>query len=146
MTVHAADKLIESFPYPSIPKIEGTPCYETIAEVIMMLSANAASVQTNLGCGTLGFLWLVVTPNVYNTLSNTPVDPPPNPGAAPIYREANGIGQVTIRHEFASATNLYNLYINMEKALRQQLLGTVDEIYTRSLRNRYTGYGTSTTR
>ena len=58
------DKLVKAFPQPTIPPIVGVPTYETIYEVIMMLSSNAASVWTNLGCGTLGYLALVVTPAI----------------------------------------------------------------------------------
>ena len=71
------DKLVEAFPQLNIPPIVGVPTYETISEVIIMLSYNAASVSTNLGCGTLGYLVLVVTPAMYNTLSATPFVPTP---------------------------------------------------------------------
>ena len=65
----AIEKIVDSFPFPTIPPIVGTPTYNTIAEVNLKLNSNSASVQSNLGCGTLGLLQLTVSPAVYNTLS-----------------------------------------------------------------------------
>ena len=75
----STDKIVESFPYPTIPPIIGQPGYDTIAEVHLQLNANAASVQSHLGDGALGLLYLTVTPAVYNTLSLIPFVPPPQP-------------------------------------------------------------------
>ena len=49
-----------------------------------LLNLNASSVNTNLGCGTLGHLCLTLAPTIYVTLSATRVVPPPNPGATPV--------------------------------------------------------------
>ena len=67
----STDKIVDGFPFPTIPPIVGTPTYNTIAEVDLKLNSNSASVQSNLGCGTLGLLQLTVSPAVYNTLSVT---------------------------------------------------------------------------
>ena len=64
------NKIVDGFPFPTIPPIVGTPTYNTIAEVNLKLNPNAASVQSNLGCGTLGLLQLTVSPAVYNTFSS----------------------------------------------------------------------------
>ena len=139
------DKLVETFLQPTIPPIVGVPTYETISKVIMMLSFNAASVSTNLGCGTLGYLVLVVTPAIYNTLSATPFVPPPNPGAAPtVPPGTTGIAQTRIRYNFDATTSHYSQLRIVEGALCQQLLGTVDDIYLWSLRTRNIGYSNTT--
>ena len=67
----AINKIVDGFPFPMIPPIVGTPTYNTIAEVNLKLNSNVASVQSNLGCGTLDLLQLTVSPAVYNTLSVT---------------------------------------------------------------------------
>ena len=74
---------MDGFPFPTIPPIVGTPKYNTIAEVNLKLNSNSASVQSNLGCGTLGLLQLTVSPAVDNTLSVTPFVVPVNPGSIP---------------------------------------------------------------
>ena len=50
------DKIMDDFPFPTISPIVGTPTYHTISEVNLKLNSNASSVQSNLGCGTLGLL------------------------------------------------------------------------------------------
>ena len=57
-------KIMEGFPFPTIDPIIGTPDYESIADIQLKLNSNAASVQSNFGCGTLGFLFLTVAPAV----------------------------------------------------------------------------------
>ena len=52
----ALDMIVDGFPFPTIPPIVGTQTYNTIAKVNFKLNSNAASVQSNLGCGTLGLL------------------------------------------------------------------------------------------
>ena len=77
----AIKKIVDSFPFPTIPSIFGTPTYNTIAEVNLKLKSNSASVQSNLGCGTLGLLQLTVSPAVYNNLLYIPFIVPFNPGS-----------------------------------------------------------------
>ena len=72
-------KIVDGFPFPKIPPIVGTPKYNTIAEVNLKLNSNSASVQSNLGCGTLGLLQLTVSHAIYNTLSVTAFVVPVNP-------------------------------------------------------------------
>ena len=75
---------MDGFPFPTIDPIIGTPDYEIIAEIHLKLNSDAASVQSNLGCGTLGLLFLTVLPAVYATLSTITFVPPVNPGSEPI--------------------------------------------------------------
>ena len=56
----AIDKIVDGFPLPTIDPIIGTPTYNTIAENNLKLNSNAASVQSNLVCDTLGLLRLTV--------------------------------------------------------------------------------------
>ena len=55
------DKLIDGIPYPTLTKIIGTTGYDPIKTVNNELTANAYSIQTNLGCGTVGYACM--TPN-----------------------------------------------------------------------------------
>ena len=51
-----------------------------------------------------------------------------------------------LRYAFNTASALFNKYDRIDKALRQILLSTVNEIFIRSLRHKYVGYGLTTTR
>ena len=58
------NKIVEGFPFPTIYLIIGVPDYASISEMHMKLNSNAVLVQSNLGCGTLGLLYLTVSPAV----------------------------------------------------------------------------------
>ena len=68
-------------PHSSRPPIIVQPTYSSIHEIHQFLSSNAAYIQSNLGCGTLGLIYLTLSPSVYATLLATLLVPPPNPGA-----------------------------------------------------------------
>ena len=74
-------KIVDGFPFPTIPPIVGTPTYNTIAEVNLKLNSNTSSDQSNLGCGTLGLLQLTVSPAAYNTLLSIAFIAPVKPGS-----------------------------------------------------------------
>ena len=130
-----------------IPSIVGNPTYNTISEINLKINSNSASVQSNLGCGTLGLLQLTVSPAIYNTFSVATFVVPTNPVSAPDI-ESNSTGaQITeLLYAFDTATALFNEYDHTDKALQKILLTTVDEIFIRSLRHKYVGYGLATTR
>ena len=75
MAAPTINKLVEIFENPQIPLIDGDPTYVTLQGMHELLTSNAASVATNLGCGTLGHLCLTLSPTVYATLLNTRLVP-----------------------------------------------------------------------
>ena len=142
-----SNKIVDGLTFPTIPPTVGTPTYNTITKVNLKLSSNAASVQSNLGCGTLGLLQLIVSPAVYNNLSPTAFIMPVKPGSETII-PANSTGPKTTKLHYAldTASALFNEYDRTSKALRQILLYTVDELFIRSLQHKYVEYGTTSTR
>ena len=142
-----ADKIIEGFPHPTVPPIVGQPAFDTLKGLKLLLSTNAASVISHLGNGALGLLWLVVSNTVYNTLSAAPFVPPQNPGPIPIVPAGSTGAQITILTDtHAREAKLFHEYNNTDKALKQLLLGAVDDMFTRALKNRYIGYANVTTK
>ena len=87
------ERIVGGFPFPTIDPIIGTPDYESIADIHLKLNLNAASVQSNLGCGMLGLLFLTVLPAVYTTLYTTAFVPPVNPGPKPRIPTGISIGR-----------------------------------------------------
>jgi hypothetical protein len=103
-----AKKVVYGFPHPIIAPIVGVPTYESINALNLQLNANAASVQSNLGDGLLGLLYLTITPAEYNALSATELFPPENPGAAPTVPYAATDSQVaTLLREHKADSNLF---------------------------------------
>ena len=141
------DKIVDGFPFQTIDPIIGTPDYESIADIHLKLNSNAASVQFNLGCGTLGLLFLTVSPAVYATLSTTEFVPPVNSGPEPIIPTGStGAAISDLWYHHTKSTKIFTEYENTDKSLCQILLASTDELYVRSLRHKYIGYGKTTTR
>ena len=139
-------EITESFPFQNVPKIIGKPCYASIFEIHEKLNANTVSVLTNLGCGTLGYLWLTLKSEVYATLSAVPFEPPVNPGAAPEIPPLSTAAQIaSIRYDFDTDFKIFTKYNNVEQALKTQVIEAVEEVYIQSLRNKYVGYTNVTT-
>ena len=95
--------------------------------------------QTTLGGSKLSFLALAVSLTVYATLSAIAFIKSANPGP-----DSTGIKQTAIQYKFTLDTELYSLLQNMDKSLKQQLLGGVVEIYVRPLKDKYVIYGNLT--
>ena len=64
------DKLLDSFPYPTVTLIIGKPTWESIRAMHLELNANAASFQFHISNGRVGPLFLTVLSVVFNTLSH----------------------------------------------------------------------------
>ena len=141
------EKIVDGFPFPTIDPIIGIPDYKSIAYIHLKLNLDAASVQSNIGCGKLGLLFLTVLPAVYATLSTTKFVPPVNPGPKPIIPTGSTCAAIAdLRYHPTESTKIFTEYENTDKALRQLLLASTDELYVQSLRHKYIGYGKTTTR
>ena len=119
------EKIVDGLPFPTIDPIVGTPDYESIADIHIKINSNDASVHSNLGCGTLGLLFLTVSPAVYATLSKIVFVPSVNPGPEPnIPTGATDAAIVDLRYHHAEATKIFTKYKNTDKALHQLLLAS----------------------
>ena len=130
MAAPSVDKLVESFKNPNIPPIDEELTYTTLHVMHELLNSNAASVTTNLGCGTLGHLCITLSPTVYENLSTTRVVPPLNPGATPVIPAgATGPKAASICYAHDAATLAFNTFSNVNRDLCQQLLGAVEDTF-----------------
>ena len=77
------DSLIESFPYPTIPRIEGRPTHQSIKELKTLLYENASSIPSTLGGGNHGHLGVPMATTAYTLLTGTAFNAPANPGPTP---------------------------------------------------------------
>ena len=95
----------------------------------------------------MGLLHLTVSPVVYTTLLATTFIAPVKPGAKPtIPSIALGPHITNLRYAHDVATAVFNEYDRTNKELCQMIIAAVNEIFIRSLRHRYVGYCTTTTR
>ena len=130
MGAPTVNKLVKSFKNLHILPIDGELTYATLHGMHELLDSNAASIATNLGCGTLCHLFLTLSPTVYATLSTTRFAPPFNPGATPVIpARETGPESASIRYAHDAATLAFNTFANVDHALRQQLLGAIDDTF-----------------
>jgi hypothetical protein len=105
------------------------------------VSANAISVPSARGNGTLGHYALVVSPEKYVLAANVVFDHPQPPGAAPIHG-ATPTGQqiAETNRQFLADQKEYNTYTTTEAKLKQQILQAVPSTYTNALKNKFIGF------
>ena len=133
----AINNILYGFPFSTISPTVEAPNYETIAEVNLKLNSNAASIQSNLGCGTLGLMQLTIFPPVHATVLVTACIDPVNPGADPtISSTASGPQTTNLCYAHDVATAVFNEYDRTDKALRQIIIASVNKIFIRSFRHR----------
>ena len=127
------DNLIDGMPTLILTKILGTPNYESVKQINDELTANAYSIQTNLGCGTVGYARLTVLRATYATISIATWIPP-NPGTqANIAPFSTAIQIAALNRSFDTANSVYAAYRLVGNALKKQLLASKDDIFICSL-------------
>ena len=118
------DDYLSSFPYPSLQKVEGQPTYESLNHLRQELKANAASVPTNNGGGSNGYLGLVVSAAIYATIApGTPFVIPPFPGATPAIPEGSTAavtGELVRQH--TARLRQFHEFTSVHAALKKQLI------------------------
>ena len=139
------NNIVEGFPFPTFARIDGQSTHTKIDEVHCYLNANASSVQSDLGVGSHGHLAPTILLAILDTLSATPFVIPLNPGLIPEITDGSTAAQIeSLRFDHATATKLFSKYDNTDKALKQQLVGAIDPLYFKAIRNKYVGFGAQT--
>ena len=83
--VLSVDDVVAKFPMKTMPKIDGEPDYGNINTMMQLLYDNAASLPSTLGGGQHGHIGIIMTPQLYTTLANTPYKSPTHPGITPTH-------------------------------------------------------------
>lgn len=122
------------FPTPILPKIVGKPTYEKLRELKKHLKANAANVQSDLGGGAFGHLGLVLDDATYQALTNNQqYTRPPHPGPLAIQAGTAHHEAVRLREEHAENVRLFRETIDVERALKRQIISAIDKEYIKEL-------------
>jgi hypothetical protein len=144
MVATAIDKLVDNFLHTDLSPIIGQPTYETLAQLHLKLNSNTVSIHSNLGNGQLGLLQLTLSADVCNTLSATPFISPTNPGESvtiPCNSSDPKIPELNRSHD--KATALFRQYDAANKALKQHIVGAVEDMFLRPPCSTYVGYENS---
>ena len=123
-----------TFPHPELTTISGKPTYATVHKLQKELYANAKSIPSMLGGGQNGHLALVMTAAEYLVISAVTYDEPVHPGAQPGHQTNATAAQMTEANRLYDASiNQVALHVSVVNALRQQILGAVDNKYIMAL-------------
>ena len=102
--------------------------------------------QSHLGNDHFGFLFLTIFPKIFNTLSQIQFVTHPNPGPDIIIPPGATVVQISaLRHSHTVESKLYKEYDDIDKVLKQLLIGAVDSIFFTSMRHCYIGLANFTT-
>jgi hypothetical protein len=74
MKYSTVEDVMESFPHPLIPAVQGDPDYQKIHATRKCLQANSRARDTHLGGGTLGHLDLIISDASYAQIAPTTND------------------------------------------------------------------------
>jgi hypothetical protein len=136
------DALIESFPTPSLPIVQGEPTYPQLAAILQTLKANAASIPSNAGGGANGHLGIFVLTAVYATIApGNPFLPPTMPPQHPtIPRNSTDVATSTILRRHTEKVREWKEYNNVQRALKKQLSEAIEKIYLKAHHGDNVGY------
>ena len=139
-SVPSVEDITNAFPT-AITKITCEPNYESLKTLKDELKANAASIPTTLGGGTHGYLGLILSPAAYATIAATQFIEPIYPGQHPnVPAGTSATNTSTIVRCHTEDLRQWREFKNVNTALKNQLLSTLDDIYIRALKDRHVGY------
>ena len=102
---------------------------------------NAATLPTTLGGGAHGHVGLIMKAKLYMNLSQTAyVSPTETPLTLVISPTTESAARQQLRDQHTEEQLIHTNHINMDDALKNQLLDAVEDPYVSKLRNRYTKY------
>jgi hypothetical protein len=143
----SVDSMINGFPVPTLPKIEGRPTYDTITALATEIHRNTASIQSELGGGANGHLGISLNPPVYATVSATAWMNPPNPGTLPIIPPtATQVAIRALERQHEESLRMWRTHNTVQDAIKAQIVQAINPIWIETLNNRYTGYAGVTIR
>jgi uncharacterized phage-associated protein len=139
------EDFLASFPE-SPTKIDGQPTYTSLTQLRNVLKRNGASVPCINGGGAHGYLGIVVSAILYDTIApNTPFVIPAQPPVQPDLQGATTSAQIAERRtRWEQHVHSHQEYNNISNALKKQITTAIDAQYLRAIRDRHVGFANKT--
>jgi hypothetical protein len=140
------EDVIESFPHPVLPTVQGEPDYQTIHATQKSLQANSRVIETHLGRGTLGLLGLIISYASYAMIApTTDAGPtlltiPQAPGRAPANTDGTAAQTSAACHIWEEDVQTYRTYTSVQQALRKQIISVFEPMYLDVLNDNMVGF------
>ena len=124
------------FPHKQLDKVAGTPSTKSLQTVFRQLRRNARSVNSSLGGGQYGHLFLVLTEDDWNNLPDTvPVIEPTNPGPFELVGNRPNAATVVVQEKLHDEQKKnYEKFQALKRILKNQLVEAFDSIYLDPIR------------
>ena len=141
------DDIVAKSPTKILPPITGEPDYGCISQLNELMYGNATTLPTIIGGGAHGHVGLIMKAALYVTLAATAyVAHNETPLTPDVQTTATSASRQQLRNQHAEEHQIFTNHVNMDDALKTQLLDAVYEPYVSKLHNLYTGYMGVTTR
>ena len=126
----------EYFPHKQLTKIPGHPDTKSLQTLVKQLRRNARSVNTSLGGGQYGHLFLVLSDLEWNALPNTvPVVEPQDPGPFTLTGGRSTSATVALEKEqHAERKNRYKKFQALKRIIKNQLVEVFDPVFLDPIR------------
>ena len=123
------------FEHKTLDKIHGEPSATSLQKLFRQLGRNARGVNSNLGGGQYGHLFMILTPQEWNQLPGTaPVFPPQDPGdfALPGVVTASQIAVAQKNHD--EEKKKYHKFQALKRILCNQLVAAIEPAFLDPIR------------
>ena len=126
------------FEHPELSKIIGVLKYETLHLLHNGIQSNAMAVHSNLEGGQHSYLGLVVIPDAYDVLTNTPFFFQVHPVNLVIPISSNRHVQEELKRQYDKNLTVFHETGGVEGSLIQKLVLSVESRHITAIRNRTT--------
>jgi hypothetical protein len=150
MKYATVEDVMERFPHPVLPTVQGDPDYQTIHATRKFLQANSRAIDTHLVGGTLGHLGLIISDASYAmiapatdagpTLWTTPQAPGRAPGRAPANTDGTAAQISAARHIWEEDVQTYRTCTSVQQELKKQIISVFEPMYLEILNDNMVGY------
>jgi hypothetical protein len=146
MKYATVDEVMDSFPHPVLPTVQGEPDYQTIHATRKFLQANSWAINTHLGGGTLGHLGLIISDASYAMIApTTDAGPtiwttPQAPGRAPANTYGTSAQISAAHHIWEEDVQTYRTCTSVQQALKNQIISVFEPMYLDILNDNLVGY------
>ena len=125
------------FEHKNLTRISGEPTFASLHKVLLEFKADVVSVPSQLGGGDHGFIVIILSNTTYTTLATiSPFITPVQPGHLRVAKGATQYQIALAKTIHEEATQTFQTYQLMQRALIQQVLEAITSKYLSSIRNR----------
>jgi hypothetical protein len=130
MKYATVEDVMETFPNPVLPTVQGEPDYQTMHATRNFLEVNSQAIDTHLGGGTLGHLGLIISDASYAMISTTTAECPT------LWKTTQSPGRAPANTDGTAA----QISASVQQTSKKQIISVFEPIYLDMLNDNMVGY------